>query len=105
MNSGSKGVPGVMKCPTYCTDSTPFEECRCSCPDYDQLSNDELNTTMIKKVLSDMGVISWDPNEINQDRPDCNHALTSHYLYKKVTWVLGLYPPPRRPFPPALITS
>merc|ERR1711988_533921 len=83
MNGGSKGIPGVMKCPSYCDESTPFEECRCACPDIDSISVEDLNTTMIKQVLSDMGVISWDEAELKSSRPDCNKALTSHYLYKK----------------------
>merc|ERR1712146_660314 len=55
-----------------------------ACPDFDSISTEDLNTTMIKQVLSDMGVISWDETELNKStRPDCNKALTSHYLYKK----------------------
>lgn len=83
MNAGAKGIPGVMKCPSYCDEETPYDECRCSCPDYDHVSTEDLNTTVIKQVLSDMGVITWDQDELNNNRPDCNKALTSHYLYKK----------------------
>lgn len=30
-----------------------------------------------------MGVISWDEKEMAKDRPNCEVALESHYLYKK----------------------
>ena len=83
MNAGNKGKPGVMRCPTYCSDETSFDDCKCSCPELDSIPTDDLNTTFIKQVLDDMGVISWDMNLLKGDQPDCNAALTSHYLYKR----------------------
>lgn len=83
MNSGSFGRPGVMRCPTYCDSETTFDECRCTCPELDNIPSDKLNTTTVKKVLADMDVISWDEKELAKDKPNCDAALQSHYLYKK----------------------